>query len=110
MVAVLDFSTLPNLWQQYERTPRQLAYRATTQTEWAAWHEQLKTKIVELLGEFPPAGVELQPRVLETHDLPNYKLEKVALQTEVGIHIPCYVLTPHHVSPPYRPVIALHGH
>jgi dienelactone hydrolase len=98
------------LWQQYELTPRQLAFSATTEAEWAAWRQQLKSKVIALLGEFPATAVALQPHVLETQDLPDYKLEKVAIQSEPGIFIPCYVLTPHHVSPPYRPVIALHGH
>ncbi len=110
MTDAVDFSTLRTLWQEYETMPRQLAYAATTQDEWRAWHAQLKAKIVELLGRFPASTVSLQPQVLETHELPDYRLEKVAIQSEAGIHIPCYVLTPHNVSPPYRPVIALHGH
>jgi dienelactone hydrolase len=90
--------------------PRQLAYRATTHAEWVAWRARLQAKIIELLGGFPSVQAPLQPQVLESQSLPEYKLEKVAFQSEMGVYVPCYVLTPHHVAPPYRPVIALHGH
>jgi dienelactone hydrolase len=110
MANLLDFGTLHTLWQEYEVMPRQLACRATTRAEWQAWHTQLKARINELLGRFPEAKTPLQPQCLEVHDLPDYKLEKIAFQSEQGVHVPCYVLTPHHVAPPYRAVIALHGH
>jgi dienelactone hydrolase len=110
MEQTIDFTTLTTLWDEYEQMPRRLAYRATTQSEWAEWRSQLRGKIVELLGRFPTSAVPLQPQLLEERDLPEYTLQKVALQSEPGIYIPCYVLTPHNVVPPYRPVIALHGH
>jgi dienelactone hydrolase len=40
----------------------------------------------------------------------GYRQEKVAFQTEPGLYIPCHVLVPRGVEPPYRPVIAMHGH
>ncbi|MCC6457758.1 MAG: dienelactone hydrolase family protein [Caldilineaceae bacterium] len=106
----VDFTTLTTLWQEYEGMPRQLACRATTTEQWDAWRERLHAKLVELLGGFPATKAPLQPVLLETRELPEYRLEKVALQSEPGIYIPCYVLIPHQVAPPYRPVIALHGH
>ncbi|HRJ45500.1 MAG TPA: alpha/beta hydrolase family protein, partial [Caldilineaceae bacterium] len=110
MPDTLDFGTLNSLWREYALTPRRLAYAATTQAEWTAWHGQLAAKVLALLGAMPAIPIPLQPQLLETADLPDYRMEKVALQSEAGIHIPCYVLTPHQSSPPYRAVITLHGH
>ena len=110
MAEVLDFTTLTTLWQQYAAMPRQLAFRATTCEEWAVWREQLSAKLIDLLGGFPTREIALQPIVLEQRELPDYALERVAFQSEEGLYTPCYVLTPRNVEPPYRPVIALHGH
>lgn len=110
MADAVDFSTLRTLWQEYEQMPRQYEFGATTQVEWSRWHTQLTAKVAELLGRLPNELVPLQSQVLEARDLPEYKLEKVAFQSEAGIYVPCYVLTPHNASAPLRPVIALHGH
>lgn len=105
----IDFTTLTTLWQDYASGTRRLAFNATNADEWAIWHAQLRMKVLKVLGELP-RGVDLQPRVLEERELPKYRLEKVAIQSETGISIPCYVLTPREIAPPYRPIIALHGH
>lgn len=110
MSDTLDFGTLDTLWRQQAQTPPALAYTATTQAEWADWHHALKARVVELLGGFPVSSPSLEPRLLEVHDLPAYRLEKVAFQSEPGIYVPCYVLVPHDVQPPYQAVIALSGH
>lgn len=110
MKSAIDFGTLTSLWQEYAVRPRKLACSASTHTEWEVWKSQLTAQVGALLGEMPTAPVPLQPRLLESHELPNYRLEKVALQSEPGIHIPCYVLIPPPTGQPYRAVIALHGH
>jgi len=112
MVLSPEYRTLPSLWRLYEATPLRLAFGARTVEEWAAWHEQLSAKLVELLGGFPSPAEHppLNPVTLETGDTEDYRIEKVAFQSEEDVWTPCYVLTPRQVSPPYRPVIALHGH
>lgn len=106
----IDYTTLPSLWRQYDTQPRKLAFRARTREEWARWRQALQGKLVELLGGFPPQRCDLAPVLLESREEAGYRLEKVVFQSEPGIHVPCYVLIPHDISPPYRPVIALHGH
>lgn len=106
----INFGTLDKVWRDYTQRSRTLACTATTYEAWAAWHAQLTAKIVDLLGGFPAERVPLNPQVLETEDLPAYRLEKVAFQSEAEIYVPCHVLIPRHVSPPYRAVIALSGH
>jgi dienelactone hydrolase len=104
------YRTLPSLWQRYETLPRQLAFRARTREEWKTWRHVLQAKVSELLGGFPAEPVALDATLLESHQEDGYRLEKVAFQSEPGLYIPCYVLTPDHGEPPYRPVIAVHGH
>ncbi len=103
-------TTLSSLWRRYQAMPRQLAFCAQTWEEWAIWREMLHNKLTELLGGFPVKRPPLDAVVLETRETPDYRLEKVTFQSEPGLYVPCYVLTPRHVEPPYRPVIALHGH
>lgn len=110
MQETINFETLPSLWQEYAVRPRRLAYDASSRAEWEAWKSQLTAQLIALLGEMPSAPVALQPRLLESRELPDYRLEKVALQTEPGIHIPCYVLIPPPTGQRYQAVIALHGH
>jgi dienelactone hydrolase len=106
----ISFGTLDSLWRAYAQQSRILACTATTEEAWASWHAQLKAKVIELLGGFPAEQTPLHPQILGTDDLPAYRMEKVAFQSETDIYVPCHVLIPRHVSPPYRTVIALSGH
>lgn len=106
----LDAQTLPSLWRRYDAMPRQLAFRARDLAEWAEWHEELEHRLVAVLGGFPSRHPPLDPVTLEEEENRDFRIEKVAFQSEPDVWTPCYVLTPRHVSPPYRPVIALHGH
>lgn len=110
MNPTLDYTTLRALRHSYQTVPRQLAFRARTRAEWATWREALHTQLVELLGGFPLERPPLDAVVLETREEVDYRMEKVAFQSEPGLYTPCYVLIPRHIKPPYRPVIALHGH
>jgi dienelactone hydrolase len=133
----MEYSTLDSLWRQYDAMPRQLSFRARTGEEWIAWRRALRHKLEELLGGFPREKVPLREvrlescdvefpsrdrrsrrkripmrsmRARQTREVDRYRQEKVAFQTEPGIYVPCHVLLPHGVEPPYRPVIAMHGH
>ena len=103
-------STLAYLWHQYEAQPRQLAFRAQTLDEWQAWRTALRAQLVECLGGLPADRCDLAPQVAEVVEEENYRREKVLFYSEPGVAVPCYVLTPRASAPPYRPVIALHGH
>lgn len=105
-----NYATLTALWDNYAAMPRQLAWRAQTLAEWSTWRSALQTKLIARLGGLPTERPPLDSVILETTELADYRQEKVVFQSEPGIYTPCYVLTPRHVKPPYRPVIALHGH
>jgi predicted esterase len=103
-------STLAYLWKQYETQPRQLAFRAETLEQWRAWRDALRAQLVECLGGFPAGRCDLSAQVVEVVEEPDYRREKVYFYSEPGVAVPCHVLIPRSASPPYRPVIALHGH
>jgi dienelactone hydrolase len=103
-------STLVYLWRYYGAQPRQLAFRAQTPDEWPAWSDALRARLLECLGGFPTDRCDLAPQVVEAVEEPDYRREKVYFYSEPGVAVPCYVLIPRSAAPPYRPVIALHGH
>lgn len=104
------FSTMSYLWREYERAPRALAFRARTPDEFRAWRDALRAKLIELLGGFPSERCDLAPRVVEVIEEKEYRREKVIFYSEPEVAVPCYVLIPRQIAPPYRAVIALHGH
>lgn len=93
----------------YTSEPRQLAFRAQSAAEFEAWKQTLRTKLLEILGI---AGGTLPAQVMAEHlqtiDRGQYVEEKYALDTG-EVHVPIYVLVPK-TAPPYKPVLAFHGH
>ncbi len=105
-----EYRSLPALWRAYEEMPRRLRFNARTVPEWRAWHEALVQVVWDLLGRGPAEAYPLEPEVIETSDEGSFRLEKVSLRCDADVFMPCYVLIPKHVDPPYRPILALHGH
>jgi pimeloyl-ACP methyl ester carboxylesterase len=105
-----EYRTLPGLWRAYEEVPRRLRFNARTPTEWHAWHEALVQIVWDLLGHGPRDAYPLEPKVIETSDEGSFRLEKISLRCDADVFMPCYVLIPKLGYPPYRPVLALHGH
>lgn len=103
-------STMALLQKQYETQLRQLAFRARTLGEWRTWRDALRLRLSESLGGFPMVRYELNVQVAEVVEEKNYRREKIFFYSEPSAAVPCYVLIPKKVSPPYRPVIVLHGH
>ena len=93
----------------YAHQPRQLAFRATSAREFEAWKNTLRAKLASLLGiagRVLPAQVKAER--LQTIDRGEYHEEKYAL--DVGdAFAPMYVLVPK-APPPYKALLAFHGH
>jgi dienelactone hydrolase len=105
-----ELRTLPGLWHEVDQTPRQLAFRAQTRHEAEVWQKTLHDKLIELLGCFPADRCDLDPHPIETVEETSYTRELVVIQTQPGEYMPVHVLRPRTATPPYKPVIALHGH
>ncbi|QHW35048.1 hypothetical protein GZH47_11735 [Paenibacillus rhizovicinus] len=99
----------------YDRRARQLALRAGSKEEYAAWKEQVRGRLREITGMNTMEGCELSPRLLGSEQMDGYRRDKLIIQTEPGVWMPLYVLVPDGAgSPPEGMrtpcVIAAHGH
>ncbi len=112
MPTLSDFElrTLPGLWKQYEEAPRPLAFAARNVAEAEVWQRDLAAELIRLMGGFPQERCDLDAQVISREQRPGYLLELVVIQTLPGEYMPVYVLIPEGAAPPYRPVVALHGH
>ena len=94
----------------YHDEPRRLAFRAETMDEYAAWKTLLRRELFDLLG-LTGRIVPENPRaeVVQTIQRDGYVEIKHALDVGEGVAAPIYVLVPE-APPPYKPVMAFHGH
>src|SRR5258708_9417314 len=112
MANISDFelTTLPGLFRWYDQSARQMAFRAQSWIEAEMWQRDLRDVIMRVLGDLPAVPPSLDPHVIEVVETEHCRREYVVIQTRVGEYMPCYVLIPQAAKPPYKPVIALHGH
>jgi dienelactone hydrolase len=94
----------------YDSAALKLTYRARTRKEAEAWQKKLRAKVVELLGVPPRSRADLQPVTLEVREFPAYRREKLVFQSEPGLHILAYLLTPLKGQAPYPAVVCVPGH
>jgi dienelactone hydrolase len=73
------------------------------------WQRELRAKVTDLLGGFPPR-TPLQPQTLEIRQFPNYRRERILLQSRPGVAAIGYLLTPARRQAPHPVVIAVPGH
>jgi dienelactone hydrolase len=107
----LEFRTLSGLWRDHAEKGRSFAFRAEDLPAALAWQQKLRTELTTLVGGFPTQTCDLSPRILEVNTEDGFICEKIAIQTQPGEYMPCWVLIPlsqEGVRP--KPVIALHGH
>src|ERR1051326_4863954 len=105
-----QFHLQHHLDTNYRNQPRQLAFRSQSSEEFAVWKQTLRTKVRELLGiigRTPPLSAHADR--LQSVDRGNYVEEKFGLDVGDGVIAPMYVLVPKS-APPYRAVLAFHGH
>lgn len=87
-----------------------LAFQAASPAEFTLWQQELRSRVVDLLGI---AGRKLPDTVragrLQAVDCGEYVEEKYALDVGDAVAAPIYVLIPK-TKPPYKPILAFHGH
>lgn len=94
----------------YESAPLRMAFRAQNRKQAEAWQKRLRAKLTELLGGFPHGRPPLQPQTLEVRDFPGYRREKFVFESQPGLYVLGYLLTPVGSKTPYVPVICVPGH
>jgi len=88
-----------------------LHFTGTSAADWRAWREQALPKFLELLGAFPEP-VPLEPEVQAIVEEGDLIRERVVLDTEAHMSIPCWVLRPKDMaSDRSNPaILCSHGH
>ena len=97
--------------RKYERTPRPMAFDASTPGEFEAWKSEFRGVVTRCLGPFPDP-VDPHPDVIEVVDEGAYRREKVIFDSEPDMSVVAYVLVPNDLAPSERrpAILAAHGH
>jgi dienelactone hydrolase len=94
----------------YESAPLKMTFRAQNRKQAEAWQKQLRAKVTELVGGFPPTHGALNAQTLEVRDFSAYRREKFIFESRPGLAVLGYLLTPADAKPPYRTMICVPGH
>ena len=104
------YSTQPYLRRKFDSVDRQLAFDATNRSEMTDWRRKLTGTLRKLTGYDTMIKTPLNPRVTDEVEFRDYTRQRVEIQTEPGLIMPMFVLIPKRADPPYRAIIAPHGH
>jgi hypothetical protein len=105
-----ELRTSPGLWRRYDQTSRRLGFDPQYATTIEHWQRTLRNVVDHLLGERASEPCDLDPHRIESGEMGGLKHELIVIQTRPGEYTPCHILFPPDGTPPYRPLIALHGH
>ncbi len=108
---VQDRALDPVQWTMdtYQSAPLQLTFKAANKADAEIWQQQLRAKLVELLGGFP-ARSPLTSSTVAVKDFPGYRREKFTFQSRPGVSVVAYLLTPTAKAAPHPVVICVPGH
>jgi dienelactone hydrolase len=96
--------------ESYKSAPLKLTFNATDKAQAEQWQQQLRAKLIELVGGFPNERVALQSQTVETKEFPGYHRDKFVFNSRPGVAVAGYLLTPKNAKPPFAPVICVPGH
>jgi dienelactone hydrolase len=74
------------------------------------WQKQLKSKIKELLGDFPEERIPLNPKTIWKRPHKFGIIEKILFSSEPYADTTAYLCLPKDVKPPYKFMICVQGH
>ena len=80
--------------RRYDVLSRQMAFRGKTLSDFALWKDSMRGMLTRLIGLDRITGRRSAPVTEETVQLPGIRREKILLETEEGVYMPCYVLIP----------------
>jgi dienelactone hydrolase len=94
----------------YAAAPRRLRFEARTRAQALAWQKRLRSRLVDLVGGFPPERTPLRPTTIETKTFPGYRREKIVFDSRPGVSVLAYVLLPDKAQKPAATMICSPGH
>lgn len=77
---------------------------------WIDRKVDVRSKLLECLGDFPKRSSELNPIVCERVDKGDHFLERVMYQTDINLQVAAFVLIPKRLTGKAPVVLAWHGH
>lgn len=104
-----EFDPVAWTMDQYANAPLRLTFRAGSAGEAKIWQSELRSKLVELLGGFPPR-LPLRPRIVDVREFPRYKREKFVFESRPGVAVMGYLLTPVNAAPRTPVAVCIPGH
>lgn len=103
------FDSLEYSLRRAQEMPRRLAFQASTRRQAEAWQRRLRSKLVELVGGFPPRTA-LKAQLLESREFPHYRRETVVFESRPGLGVFGYLLLPKGKPQPRPAMICVPGH
>ncbi len=102
----------PVVWSQsrYDAAPLQMTFSAADRAEAERWQTELRAKVTELIGGLPERDAPLESQTLEVREFDGYRREKFVFQSQPGVFVLGYLLTPHDSAAPHATAICLPGH
>jgi dienelactone hydrolase len=94
----------------YAAAPRRLRFEARTRRDAEEWQKRLRTKLAELIGEFPAQRQPVRPITLETRTFPGYSREKIVFDSRPGVSVLAYLLLPAKAQRPAPVMVCVPGH
>jgi dienelactone hydrolase len=94
----------------HDAAPLHMTFTAQTPREAQLWQKKLRAKLIELVGGFPASPSPLKAQTLEVRDFPAYRREKFVIQSQPGLYVLGYLLTPKSGTAPHPAVICIPGH
>jgi len=110
-----DFSGSRFFLETIRTLKPELEFRGRTRQDWQAWRERFRSKLIQLIGEYPPE-VPLAPKILKKIDCGDHIREMVVLSTTRSTLVPAWVLIPKGARQRRRKgerlpaLLCLHGH
>jgi dienelactone hydrolase len=94
----------------HDAAPLRMTFDAPTRRQAEQWQKKLRAKLTELLGGFPASPAPLAAQTLEVRDFPGYRREKFVIQSQPGLYVLGYLLTPKSGTAPHPAVVCVPGH
>src|SRR5437867_4051771 len=92
-----------------QNAPLKLSFAKNKNRDYQRWRNEVRAKLLELLGETPPR-VPLNLRREYTRDHKEFRETRFVFTSEPNSEVPCHLLIPKKGKPPYPVVICLQGH
>lgn len=109
-VALPAFDPVAYTMRRHAAAPLQLTYKPANKRATEAWQKKLRAKVEELIGGFPKTKSPLNPITLEVRDFPTYRREKFVIESQPGVAVLGYLLTPKSAKGPVPAMICVPGH